>query len=261
MAHKVNQQETTICPKYCGSYKTLLNTGINPITEHAWERSTPWLSERNILHRSPWEKHQPLKPMMHLSVCRAFKYLNLSLIISEAGSLRLLSPTKNKQRKSASPFCIVKQLSSHHQQHSVATKFPRGNMLWGARCVTTEDFQAAGGLEGGTKGEPKDHQVFLKSWPTPQRIAKAQISPAKLSQFNIFRPKFYSETPWNVERFFKFHWSECMSNVCRIRFTKIQQSPTYLPIGVIFCTRWPHVVMRPFCREPMTCKQGPTLWR
>ena len=79
MAHKVNQQETTICPKYCGSYKTLLNTGINPITEHAWERSTPWLSERNILHRSPWEKHQPLKPMMHLSVCRAFKYLNLSL--------------------------------------------------------------------------------------------------------------------------------------------------------------------------------------
>jgi ribonucleotide reductase alpha subunit len=41
MAHRVNQQETTICPKYCGSYKTLLNTGINPITEHAWERSTP----------------------------------------------------------------------------------------------------------------------------------------------------------------------------------------------------------------------------
>ena len=166
-------------------------------------------------------KHQPLKPMMHLSVCRAFKYLNLSLIISEAGSLRLLSPTKNKQQKSASPFCIVKRLSSHHQQHSVATKFPRGNMLWGVRCVTTEDFQAAGGLEGGTKGA--------------QRIAKTQISPAKLRRFNMFRPKFYSETPWNVERFFKFHWSECMSNVCRIRFTKMQQSPTYLPIGVIFC--------------------------
>ena len=90
------------------------------------------------MHRSTWEKHEPLKPMMHLAVCWAFKYLSLSLIISETGSLHLLSPTKTN---SISFFASWN--SCHRQQHCQLTR--------------PKIFRSRRGPGRGRKGEPKDH--------------------------------------------------------------------------------------------------------